>query len=368
MYDKAAEKLEQYARHYAGEKDASDAMSDAIFFRKALGDRAKAIEDTEYFIKTYSARRPDQAANASWSLTALYESDPAAAITHLKSYLRMFGMKGDDHRVVLAYAKLGALLWSQSCPHALIDGLCVSVTERAPRTCGKGTTRTLSVTPRRDPTRTRALEAFAHAVAYFERRAGAVDAAARYYYAQAKLAQADSDLEAYLAIAFPRGLSFDPAQPEARDTSRKRFSEWIDAKRKAGAIASRKYEAVVAVKDVVGSITAASRLGTISQAFASELVTSTPARDLATGRAAYCDAMTEVAAPLEASAVAGFTTCLQKSTELGWFGDSSAHCERQLFELEPAEFPRARELRIKPLLAAPVIDVEPPGPSRTPAS
>jgi tetratricopeptide (TPR) repeat protein len=54
FYDKASEKYEEYAKKYAGEKDAYDAMSDAVFFRKGIGDDAKAIEDTKYFIKTFS--------------------------------------------------------------------------------------------------------------------------------------------------------------------------------------------------------------------------------------------------------------------------------------------------------------------------
>jgi len=38
FYDKASEKLEEYAKKYAGEKDAFDAMSDAVFYRKGIGD------------------------------------------------------------------------------------------------------------------------------------------------------------------------------------------------------------------------------------------------------------------------------------------------------------------------------------------
>ena len=58
FYDKAAEKLEEYAKKYAGEKDAYDAMSDAVFYRKGIGDDAKAIENTKYFIKTFGAKKP----------------------------------------------------------------------------------------------------------------------------------------------------------------------------------------------------------------------------------------------------------------------------------------------------------------------
>ena len=58
FYDRASDKLEEYAKKYAGEKDAYDAMSDAVFYRKGIGDDAKAIADTKYFIKTFGTKKP----------------------------------------------------------------------------------------------------------------------------------------------------------------------------------------------------------------------------------------------------------------------------------------------------------------------
>ncbi len=78
MYTQAADKLEQYAKKYPGEKDAFDAISDAVFLRKGIGDRNAAIDDTEYLIKTYGPKRPREAENAMWSLTALYAAEPIA--------------------------------------------------------------------------------------------------------------------------------------------------------------------------------------------------------------------------------------------------------------------------------------------------
>ncbi len=48
-------------------------MSDAVFFRKGIGDDGKAIEDTKYFIKTFGQKKPQEAANAMFSLTSIYE-------------------------------------------------------------------------------------------------------------------------------------------------------------------------------------------------------------------------------------------------------------------------------------------------------
>ncbi|HUJ60602.1 MAG TPA: tetratricopeptide repeat protein, partial [Kofleriaceae bacterium] len=50
FYDQAAERYEQYAKKFAGEKDAFDVLSDATMFRKGTGADDKAIADTKYFV------------------------------------------------------------------------------------------------------------------------------------------------------------------------------------------------------------------------------------------------------------------------------------------------------------------------------
>jgi tetratricopeptide (TPR) repeat protein len=365
MYAEAADKLEQYAKKYAGEKDAFDALSDAVFDRKAIGDREKAIADTEYLIKLFGARRPREAADAMWSLTPVYEADPDRALAHLREYVRSYAAKGDAARIVIAHAMIGQLLWKQSCPVAGVDGLCVKANERAPRTCGTGTVRTSTVIARDPRKRAEALAAFAAAVKEYERRPTNDDPGARHFYAQAQLVAADAELETSLAIAFPRDLSFGPKDSAVRAASTKRFGSWLDQIREAGARVMHEYDAVLSTKDAASSITIGARIGVLSQSFASSLVTGELPRDLRTGAhaadriGAYCDQMIEAAEPLEARAVDAFAACLAKSSELSWFGESSALCEAELTRLRPAEFPRARELRAEPLLASPVIAGEP---------
>lgn len=348
-FDKAADKLEQYAKRYAAEKDAREAIRDAAYFRRALGDRKRAIADAEFFIKTYGAKDPAAAADASWMRIAAAESEPIA-ITYLEHYLRDFGTKGGAVRVVLAHAKIGALLWKQSCPHDLVDGLCV-IRQSLPRACGTGTMQRLAPT-RREPNRSkRALASFAEAVTLFERNGGGFDVGTRYYYAQAKLAQVDAELENYLATGLPSGLDLDLArQPQ---DSIARLTAWRERKQRRGAALTRQYEAVLAAHDVATAITAAGRLATISHAFAAELLTN---QVPASRRDRYCSVVTPLAAPLEARAVDGFAACLAKSTELAWFAETSGYCEHQLLELRPDEFPRARELRGQPRWLAPILD------------
>jgi hypothetical protein len=75
---------------------------------------------------------------------------------------------------------------------------------------------------------------------------------------------------------------------------------------------------------------------------------------------AFCEKMIEVAEPLEERAAMGYGVCLAKSTELAWFSESSALCERELARMKPDEFPLAHEVRITPIDYAPVIAAEPP--------
>ncbi|HMG54629.1 MAG TPA: tetratricopeptide repeat protein, partial [Kofleriaceae bacterium] len=391
FYDRASDKLEQYAKKYAGEKDAYDAMSDAVFFRKGIGDDAKAIDDTKYFIKTFSQKKPQEAANAMFSLTGIYEKqgDGDAVIKHLREYIRQFADRGGADRLVVAYTKIGSVLWHQSCPVKEIDGACIRVTrERAisskrqkktnkkgvaeqPTQCGPESKIKLTVVKRDERKLKEALTAFSAAAREYEKRQGKTggeEAVARHFYGLAKLADADREFEAYLDLKFPAGLNFDPA-PEHKAIaakSDKRLKEWVTQKTKVGGSAKAKYNAVFAIKDNADSIAAAARIGQISQDFSDALFTAEIPKDVRTGQfaddkvGAYCDKLTEIADPLEATSLASYGECLSKSTELGWFSEWSKLCERELGQIKPEEYPTASELRGDPNLVAPITGVEAP--------
>jgi tetratricopeptide (TPR) repeat protein len=402
FYTRASEKLEQYAgadkakKGYAGEKDAYEAMSNAVFFRKGIGDDAKAIEDTKYFIGTFGPKKPQEAANAMFSMTGIFEKqgDGDVVIKHLREYIHRFGDKGGADRLVIAYAKIGQVLWKQSCPlrdsdkERATDGTCSRIVrERAisskkqkktkkgaadqPTQCGPESKSKVTVIKRDERKVKEALAAFLAAAKEYEKRQGKTggdEAGARYYYGIAKVAEADKDFEAYLDLRFPFGLNFDPA-PEHKAIaakSLKRFNDWVAQKQKIGGSATARYEAVLAIKDPANSITAAARIGQISQNFSDALFTAEIPKDVRTGEfadekvEAFCDRMTEVAEPLEARSLEAYGVCLSKSTDLGWFSDWSKLCERELGQIKPEEYPTASELRGDPDQVAPVTDVEPP--------
>ncbi|MGN6105872.1 MAG: tetratricopeptide repeat protein [Kofleriaceae bacterium] len=383
FYDKAAEKLEQYARAYAGEADAYRAMSEAVFFQKGSGDDAKAIANTRFFVEAFGGKRPAEAANAMYALTSVYEKrgDAAAVVRHLREYLHRFGDRGGADRRVIAHAKIGLALWAQSCPVKPVDGSCIQVVrERAivergrgrgqrvlQTQCGPPSKTQLRVIPRDARLVREAVAAFAAAARAFEAgKLGGDEAAARHYYAQARLAGVDRDFERYLALQFPANLDFSPSRPAVRDQSLRRFSRWLTDRTNLGVAATAKYDAVLKVKDNATSIAAAARIAQISQNLSHALFTAEIPAHVRTGPYAedaidaFCDEMTTIGGPLEARAIEGFRACLTRSTELGWFSDWSRMCERELGQINASEFPTASELRRSPGLVAPIVAIEAP--------
>jgi len=402
FYDRASEELENYAKKYAGEKDAHDAMSDAVFYRKGIGDDAKAIEDTKYYVKTFGTKMPAEAANAAFSLTTIYEKqgDKDAVVKHLKEYIHTWGAKGGSDKLVIAHAKIGQILFESSCPVKLVDGSCVKITREravvtkkavkkkkgkevyvAPKQCGPDSKIKLQVVKRDDRKVREALQEYAAAAKEFSKVSGDSEGAlgARYYMAMGKVAEADVEFEKFLDIKFPQNLNFGDGLPEHKKQneelskkSKKRFEDWLATKNKAAEAANSKYSAVFAIKDSANSIAAAARVGQITQNFSDALFTAEIPEDVRRSQMiegydlaqdkvdAYCDALTTAAEPLAEKSLAAYGICLSKSTELGWFSEWSKLCERELGQIKPEDFPTASELRGDSDLNSPVIAIEPP--------
>jgi len=182
--------------------------------------------------------------------------------------------------------------------------------------------------------------ALAQAAAVFEQRQP-TEPAARHAYAMTKLRIADRALEGYLGLPFPTGLDFSPEKRAVKEASTKRFSTWLADRQKAGEVATRQYEAVLAIKDPEGAVAAAARLGQLTADFASTLRTAEIPRDVRTGDfakdkiAAFCDKMTEVAEPLATRAVEAFGACRAKAAELGVDSPWTAVCRAGSATIDP---------------------------------
>jgi hypothetical protein len=402
-YDQASDRLEQYARQYAGEQDAFDAMSNAVVYRKGLGDDDKAIDDTRYFIKTWGARNPDRAAGAAYSLVSIFEKrgDNDAVIRALRDYIHTWGAKGGTDKLVIAHAKLATILWEQSCPVKAVDGSCVKIARErattskqvrrrnakdvyvAPTQCGAESKIKLTVVKRDDVKVHDALAELRAASAEFEKMkndgGNAGFGGARYWYAQGKFHEADIEYESFLDIKFPSNLNYGDGLPEhkvhneaLKQRSDKLLTDWLTQKKKARDVADQKYLAVLAIKDNATSVAAAAREGEIAQDFSDQLYTAQipeivrqsqiiDGYDVAQDKVdAFCDALTALADPLAKQSLAAYAVCLSKSTELGWFSEWSKLCEHELGQIKPEEYPTASELHGVPNAIASIVAPEPP--------
>jgi tetratricopeptide (TPR) repeat protein len=379
FYDRAAERLEQYAKKFAKEKDAHDAINDAVLYRKGSGDDAKAIEDTKFFVRTFGASNPAEVANAAFALTSIYEKkgDHETVIKHLREYIRVHGDKGGADKVVIAHARIGELLYEDSCPVKVVDGACIKVSReravatrgrlaRLPTQCGPESKIKLTVVERDGRKVRDALTEIAAAAKHASKATTGDTAGVRHYVALGRLIEANVEYEKYLGLAFPQNLDFDPRNKAVRDKSMARFDAWFSAKNKAGVAAAQKYQAVLDMKDSANSIAAAARLGQINQHFADALFTAEIPKDLRTGPfaedkvQAYCDVLESRTIEPETAALKNFDVCLAKSTELGWFSEWSRLCERELGQIKPDQYPTASERRADSDRFASVIALETP--------
>jgi len=380
-YREAAEKFEEYATKYGGEANAFPALSDAVQFRKGIGDDAKAIADTKLFVQMFGKKQPAEAATAYFSMVSIYEKqgDLDKLARHLRSYLDLYGATGGADRRVIAHAKLGQALWQSACPGPTVDGACLRMTRQAslgrklkvqttgvPKRCGDETKGELTIVPRDDRKVRAAMTAFGSAIAEFE-QAGTIAGDKRgalYHYALARFGKVEREYEQYLAMAIPTGLAFDSRKPAIAARSRKRFEAWFASKSKLGAGMRKQYESIIGLKDGAISISAAARLGAISQNFSAQLFRAEIPADQRSGpyaedtALAYCDALMSVAEPLELDARASYEGCLKTSTRLGWFSEWSRACERELGQLMPDTYPKAFELRSAPDAFALIVDTE----------
>jgi tetratricopeptide (TPR) repeat protein len=386
FYDRSAAKYELFAKKYGGEKDAPSSLQNAVTYRKGIGDDKTAVADIEYFVKQYKNKLKKEAADAMWGLVGIYEKqgNQDAVVKALEGYLKEMGTKGGRDRVVAAHARIGQILWEQSCKGKGADGACIKVErERAirsrgkrrhgaalPDRCGEQSKIKITVLPR---DKTRAGKAKAHfkqAISEYGRGVSSDDQTRQAFainmYAMSRFYLAEEEYESFLAVAFPEKLDFSERNAKKKADSQKRFRKFMSEKEKLGKQANDMY---VGVREIKGggaawAIAGAARIGQISQNAADALYTAEVPRDVRTGQYAedswdaYCDELTSTAAPLEERSVAGFTSCLETSTSLNWFNKWSKLCERELGQIRPQDFPTAAEVHAEPSSVAAITDTQ----------
>jgi tetratricopeptide (TPR) repeat protein len=374
-YENAARKYEIYSKRYGLEKDAAGALQNAVTFRKGLGMNKEAIADIESFVKKYKKKNKEEAAAAMFGLAGIYKNQGNHDMESktYKRYLSEIGKAGGMDRLLIANANIGEIAWKQSCKRSE-NGACVRIEReratrerikgkrrsanlRLPTQCGPPSKIKLAVVPRDSRRVAEANKYLANALALAER--GAVDkapnaerkAAATYWMAASRFYMVGERYEKFLALEFPKNLSFSKRNKKRSADSTRRFNAWIADKTKLATEINSEYGEI---KDIAGggaawAVAAAARSGQVSQNFSDGLFTATIPAEVRKGPyaedavTAYCDTLTTAAEPLEKQSLNAFGFCLNLSTKLNWFNRWSRLCEKELGQINPSTYPTATE-------------------------
>jgi tetratricopeptide (TPR) repeat protein len=413
-YSRAAEYYERFATKFPGEKEAPEALQNAIVFRMGQGDYDKAIEDARFFARKFGGRGKykSKAAAVIFSLASIHEArgNKDTLVKHLNSWLRKWGRSGGQDRQIEANVKIGMVLWKQSCDKGKgVNGACIKmkrvrskrkIKKRKKRRrkkrktielktqCGPETKMKVIVLNRNKARARRAQKHFAKALALFKRAGGgkSIKGATKedrekranqmkYYAAAARFFQAEAAFEKFLDVKFPKGLDFSKGkskkQKKKAEKSAKMFGKYLEEKGKKLGNTRKVYLDVIMMRQAHWAIAASARVGQLYQNFADALFTApvpkppipkqlTKTEDkedfVMMFTDTYCDTLEDKANPLEKKAVEGLATCLSKSTELSWYNEWSKLCEKELNQIKPAEYPIASEIRARPGYSSYVAD------------
>lgn len=115
-FEKAAVGYERFARLYPAEKQAPEALRNAIVFRISLGHDEKAIKNSQLFEKNYARRFDSETASIVFSVGTIYMRNKAwdLAGKHYRSFLARYGRSASLDEQIQAYTNLGFALWKQA--------------------------------------------------------------------------------------------------------------------------------------------------------------------------------------------------------------------------------------------------------------
>lgn len=390
FYDRAATRLEEYADRYQKQDYASTALGNAYIFRAGLGDDEGARDDLQKYESLYRRKDPKKAASIFWAEHALLESEDER-LDHAQRYIDRYGKKGGTDRLAVAHALAGQILWRRSCSKKLLGDACMSIKRKKAhsrqstiddvgairdRVAGKVKKRCGSASRGVIKVHSRDAKLVAKATKHFDAVAAlvkkGVDApeddverveALQNAVGMAMVYKADAKYEDYLKIEMPEDLEFhvDPwkqnsgvrqwereydRQVAKRDESRARFGEFLQSKQKVGQELFKVYDTVPKSKSKHWTLAASVRAATVWQNFADQLHRATVPKSLKTVEQvdAFCDELTDQAAPFEQMALKAFEYCLDRSTKYQYFNDFSRMCEEELQQREPDRFPATNEL------------------------
>ena len=357
LFGRAAEELEKYARLYAGEKDAPDALRDAIRYRAGLGERDKWIELTSYYVRTFGAQKTRDAAELVYALTDAYADEVELQLAYLKDYLRRFQLNTAER--IIALTRLGDLRWTRACRVPSRDGLCVA--ERQPRAVGRCGSAIpdieYEVVKRGGFDRKPALAYYQEAIALQRREGGALGIEAEQALARAQLALADDALEHALPVSVPKGLEITSKNLGIRLRQRDAVARWLANQQRAVD------KALAAYRDsaTTHADAAATHAALYRTARATELLWHAVATVRLTQDAeSACPILVDLVQPLRKQTLDAYGACAAKATEVGGHVPEVLLCLRAREAWNPLDYPPQRERVAEPTWGGGVIVVEPP--------
>lgn len=342
----------------------------AIVLRGGLGEKRAMMQNAAAFIKKYRRRRSKLSARAFWLVVKMHESlgDTDRYLLNLQRYAREYAHLGDVDKAIEAHARLASLYWRRSCKVTPVHGQCLRIRyyrrkgHKQKRIHFVARDRQLVKAARRHVAKAWGLWANGRALKRIPRGSAAKVKIrnARHWAAYARFMQAELRFEPYLRLRIPRGLRWDPRHARQFKRTVKRFKRWVLTKlRVARSLEKRYLSTVTKVRipergkrrgDPHWSIAAVARTGMVYHNFAELLLSIEPPKYLRTAaeRDDFLMLIEKIAGRFQARAKAGYRSCLRVSGKLRWFNRWSRVCEREINRLEPARYPLAGELRVRP--------------------
>jgi len=404
MYEKAAERYEEYADKYIKESDAPTALQNAYLFRLGLGQMDKADVNISKYEELYKKKEPEKAALIFWSRQDILKTEDDK-LKHATEYLKLYGKNGGTDRRVVAEATIGQILWRQSCEKGLLYDSCMSVQRKVaqagekarqraaelkrkakkaqekkesgkkkveiPKYCGNPTQGVVTIYPRNKKKADEAQKYFDSVIKTAKTskitipeddRRRAEDF--RNAVAMAQVYRADREYEEYLMVSMPENLNFNveewkkdsgfpkwekeyKEQVKKAEDSKKRFGEFMTKKMALGQKLHGEYDEVVAAKQSpYWMLAAAARSAMVSKNFAEQLYRAEVPTSFKTEEEAYayCDTLGDYALPIEEDSKNKFTYCLERSTQFQFFNEFSRLCEDELQQADADKFPSTNEI------------------------
>ncbi|MDD5305765.1 MAG: tetratricopeptide repeat protein [Deltaproteobacteria bacterium] len=373
FYGEAAENYKSFATKYSGEKEAPEALSNAVMFYIGLGRYEQALETMNLFEKYYKQRKPAETATVVFGVGFIYvnEKDYEKLRKHYDSYLKNYGKLKILDEQVQAYVMIGDSYWLQKKPDyaaaekAYKQALAVYDTgamDKVPDNKRKAAM-LIAAAKARYYVAERKFQEFERITLPEFRSEKEIPKTVEKWW---KSEQKPEDLKAaeewkkYRRLLVRWGeMKKEDAEKEAKKEVGEpqfqywikfKFVPWMENKGKVLKDASDMFALVAKMHVPEWEMAAAARVADMQLEFMQTLYDAPVPPSIKDNQELvdiYRESLDGKAQPMHDIAVTLYTHCLNISTKVRWFNENSMRCERELNKLSPQEFPVSEEIRVQ---------------------